>query len=83
MVVITTMPGGSDCFEIGVFSPARHIGALIQIMSSQAPQSRPRRFRLRSAQASVAEALDTKTRSRLSGLPVIDDAGTWVGVVRS
>ena len=34
-----------------------------------------------SPQASVAEALDTMTRSRLSGLPVIDDAGTLVGVV--
>jgi CBS domain-containing protein len=34
-----------------------------------------------SPQASVAEALDTMTRSRLSGLPVIDDAGALVGVV--
>jgi CBS domain-containing protein len=32
-------------------------------------------------QASVAEALDTMTRSRLSGLLVIDDAGALVGVV--
>jgi CBS domain-containing protein len=34
-----------------------------------------------SPQATVAEALDTMTRSRLSGLPVIDDAGRLVGVV--
>lgn len=34
-----------------------------------------------SPQASVAEALDTMTRSHLSGLPVIDEAGSLVGVV--
>jgi CBS domain-containing protein len=34
-----------------------------------------------SPQATVAEALDTMTRSNLSGLPVIDDAGSLVGVV--
>jgi len=34
-----------------------------------------------SPQASVAEALDIMTRSRLSGLPVIDESGSLVGVV--
>jgi CBS domain-containing protein len=34
-----------------------------------------------SPQASVAEALETMTRSHLSGLPVIDDGGSLVGVV--
>ena len=34
-----------------------------------------------SPQATVAEALDTMTRSNLSGLPIIDAAGALVGVV--
>ena len=34
-----------------------------------------------SPQATVAEALDIMTRSRLSGLPVIDESGSLVGVV--
>src|SRR5271170_7946238 len=34
-----------------------------------------------SPQASVAEALDIMTRSRLSGLPVIDESGSLIGVV--
>jgi|SRR5579872_90073 CBS domain-containing protein len=34
-----------------------------------------------SPQMSVAEALDTMTRSHLSGLPVIDQAGSLVGVI--
>jgi CBS domain-containing protein len=34
-----------------------------------------------SPQASVADALDIMTRSRLSGLPVIDEKGSLVGIV--
>jgi CBS domain-containing protein len=34
-----------------------------------------------SPQASVADALDIMTRSRLSGLPVIDERGSLVGIV--
>jgi CBS domain-containing protein len=34
-----------------------------------------------SPQTSIAEALDTMTRSRLSGLPVINDGGSLVGIV--
>ncbi|HLH48617.1 MAG TPA: CBS domain-containing protein, partial [Roseiarcus sp.] len=34
-----------------------------------------------SPKASVAEALDTMTRSHISGLPVIDDTGSLVGIV--
>src|SRR5579871_5431042 len=34
-----------------------------------------------SPEASVAEALDTMLRSKLSGLPVIDSVGRLVGVV--
>ncbi len=34
-----------------------------------------------SPQASVAEALETMTRAKLSGLPVIDETGSLVGIV--